>query len=247
MSPSPASSYTLFDHLLELRSRLLNVVLGVLVVFLGLFYFANDIYEYVSKPLMATLPEGGQMIATDVASSFIAPFKLTMVLSIFIAMPFILYQIWAFIAPGLYKNEKRLVVPLMIGSTLLFYGGIAFVYYVVFPIIFAFFTSVAPEGVNIATDISSYLDFVLKLFFAFGVIFEIPILIILMCWTGFTTPASLRAKRPYVVVGAFVVGMLLTPPDIISQTMLAVPMLLLFELGVFIAAMYQKKDDSEES
>jgi sec-independent protein translocase protein TatC len=247
MSSSPASSYTLFDHLLELRSRLLNAVLGVLIVFLGLFYFANEIYEYVSKPLMATLPEGGQMIATDVASSFFAPFKLTMVLSIFIAMPFILYQIWAFIAPGLYKNEKRLVIPLMFGSTLLFYGGIAFVYYVVFPIIFAFFTSVAPEGVNIATDISSYLDFVLKLFFAFGVVFEIPIVIILMCWTGFTDPESLRTKRPYVVVGAFVLGMLLTPPDIISQTMLAIPMLLLFELGVFIAAMYQKKDDSEES
>ncbi|MBA6338240.1 MULTISPECIES: twin-arginine translocase subunit TatC [unclassified Colwellia] len=247
MNPSPASSYTLFDHLLELRSRLLNVVVGVLVVFLGLFYFANEIYEYVSKPLMETLPEGGQMIATDVASSFFAPFKLTMVLSIFIAMPFILYQIWAFVAPGLYKNEKRLVIPLMFGSTLLFYGGIAFVYYVVFPIIFAFFTSVAPEGVNIATDITSYLDFVLKLFFAFGIVFEIPIVIILLCWTGFTDPDSLRAKRPYVVVGAFVVGMLLTPPDIISQTLLAVPMLLLFELGVFIASIYQKKNESEEA
>jgi sec-independent protein translocase protein TatC len=247
MNSSPASSYTLFDHLLELRSRLLNVVVGVLIVFFCLFYFANEIYEYVSKPLMETLPEGGQMIATDVASSFFAPFKLTMVISIFIAMPFILYQIWAFIAPGLYKNEKRLVIPLMLGSTLLFYGGIAFVYYVVFPIIFAFFTSVAPEGVNIATDISSYLDFVLKLFFAFGVVFEIPIVIILLCWTGFTDPDSLRAKRPYVVVGAFVVGMLLTPPDIISQTLLAIPMLLLFELGVFIASMYQKKNDSEES
>ncbi|AOW77269.1 twin-arginine protein translocation system subunit TatC [Colwellia sp. PAMC 20917] len=246
MNPSPASSYTLFDHLLELRSRLLNVVVGVLVVFLGLFYFANEIYEYVSKPLMETLPEGGQMIATDVASSFFAPFKLTMVLSIFIAMPFILYQIWAFVAPGLYKNEKRLVIPLMFGSTLLFYGGIAFVYYVVFPIIFAFFTSVAPEGVNIATDITSYLDFVLKLFFAFGIVFEIPIVIILLCWTGFTDPDSLRAKRPYVVVGAFVVGMLLTPPDIISQTLLAVPMLLLFELGVFIAALYQKKQTDHQ-
>jgi sec-independent protein translocase protein TatC len=246
MNPSPASSYTLFDHLLELRSRLLNVVVGVLVVFLGLFYFANEIYEYVSKPLMETLPEGGQMIATDVASSFFAPFKLTMVLSIFIAMPFILYQVWAFVAPGLYKNEKRLVIPLMFGSTLLFYGGIAFVYYVVFPIIFAFFTSVAPEGVNIATDITSYLDFVLKLFFAFGIVFEIPIVIILLCWTGFTDPDSLRAKRPYVVVGAFVVGMLLTPPDIISQTLLAVPMLLLFELGVFIASIYQKKQTDHQ-
>ena len=247
MSSSPASSYNLFDHLLELRSRLLNIVVGVLIVFFCLFYFANEIYEYVSKPLMETLPEGGQMIATDVASSFFAPFKLTMVISIFIAMPFILYQIWAFIAPGLYKNEKRLVIPLMLGSTLLFYGGIAFVYYVVFPIIFAFFTSVAPEGVNIATDISSYLDFVLKLFFAFGIVFEIPIVIILLCWTGFTDPDSLRAKRPYVVVGAFVISMLLTPPDIISQIMLAIPMLLLFELGVFIAAMHQKKNDSEES
>jgi sec-independent protein translocase protein TatC len=195
---------------------------------------------------MENLPESGQMIATDVASSFFAPFKLTMVISIFIAMPFILYQIWAFIAPGLYKNEKRLVIPLMLGSTLLFYGGIAFVYYVVFPIIFAFFTSVAPEGVNIATDISSYLDFVLKLFFAFGVVFEIPIVIILLCWTGFTDPDSLRAKRPYVVVGAFVVGMLLTPPDIISQTLLAIPMLLLFELGVFIATLYQKKQTDHQ-
>ena len=247
MSSSPASSYTLFDHLLELRSRLLNVVLGVLIVFFCLFYFANDIYEYVSKPLMENLPESGQMIATDVASSFFAPFKLTMVISIFIAMPFILYQIWAFIAPGLYKNEKRLVIPLMLGSTLLFYGGIAFVYYVVFPIIFAFFTSVAPEGVNIATDISSYLDFVLKLFFAFGVVFEIPIVIILLCWTGFTDPDSLRAKRPYVVVGAFVVGMLLTLPDIISQTLLAIPMLLLFELGIFIATLYQKKQPDHEN
>jgi sec-independent protein translocase protein TatC len=246
MSSSPAGSYTLFDHLLELRSRLLNIVVGVLIVFFCLFYFANEIYEYVSKPLMETLPEGGQMIATDVASSFFAPFKLTMVISIFIAMPFILYQIWAFIAPGLYKNEKRLVIPLMLGSTLLFYGGIAFVYYVVFPIIFAFFTSVAPEGVNIATDISSYLDFVLKLFFAFGIVFEIPIVIILLCWTGFTDPDSLRSKRPYIVVGAFVISMLLTPPDIISQIMLAIPMLLLFELGVFIAEMHQKKSDSKE-
>ncbi len=239
--------YTLFDHLLELRSRLLHAVLAVLVVFCSMIYFANDIYEYVSLPLLSTMPEGGQMIATDVASSFFAPFKLTIVLAIFISMPYILYQIWSFIAPGLYKNEKRLVAPLMFGSSFLFYGGIAFAYYVVFPIVFAFFTSVAPEGVNIATDISSYLDFVLKLFFAFGIAFEIPIVIILMCWTGFTDPASLRKKRAYIVVGAFVIGMLLTPPDVISQTMLAIPMLLLFELGVFIAAIYYKKSDHEHS
>ncbi|MCO4799198.1 MAG: twin-arginine translocase subunit TatC [Colwelliaceae bacterium] len=247
---SSTKQYTLFDHLLELRSRLLKAVLAVLVVFCSMIYFANDIYEYVSQPLLATMPEGGQMIATDVASSFFAPFKLTIVLAIFISMPYILYQVWSFIAPGLYRNEKKLVGPLMFGSSFLFYGGIAFAYYVVFPIVFAFFTSVAPEGVNIATDISSYLDFVLKLFFAFGVAFEIPIVIILLCWTGFTTPTSLRTKRPYVVVGAFVIGMLLTPPDIISQTLLAVPMLLLFEVGVLIASIYYKEgdndDDSEE-
>lgn len=237
--------YTLFDHLLELRSRLLKAVLAVLIVFCSMIYFANDIYEYVSEPLIATMPEGGQMIATDVASSFFAPFKLTIVLALFISMPYILFQIWSFIAPGLYKNEKKLVGPLMFGSSFLFYGGIAFAYFVVFPIVFAFFTSVAPEGVNIATDISSYLDFVLKLFFAFGIAFEIPIVIILLCWTGFTSPQSLKTKRPYVVVGAFVVGMLLTPPDIISQTLLAVPMLLLFEVGVLISSIYYKADDEE--
>jgi len=244
---TPTKQHTLFDHLLELRSRLLKAVLAVLIIFCSMIYFSNDIYEYVSRPLLASMPESGQMIATDVASSFFAPFKLTIVLAIFISMPYILFQIWSFIAPGLYRNEKKLVGPLMFGSSFLFYGGIAFAYYVVFPIVFAFFTSVAPEGVNIATDISSYLDFVLKLFFAFGVAFEIPIVIILLCWTGFTTPVSLRSKRPYVAVGAFVIGMLLTPPDIISQTLLAIPMLLLFEVGVFISAIYFKESDKEHS
>lgn len=238
---------TLFDHLLELRTRLLRAVLGVIVVFCSLAYFAQDIYQYLAQPLLATMPDGAQMIATDVASPFFAPFKLTIVLSIFIAMPYILYQIWSFVAPGLYRNEKKLVAPLMLGSTLLFYGGIAFAYFIVFPVVFAFFTSVAPEGVVIATDISSYLDFVLKLFFAFGAAFEIPIAIILMCWTGITTPNSLRQKRPYVAVGAFVLGMLLTPPDIISQSMLAIPMLILFELGIIIASLNHKDDDAEES
>lgn len=240
------TTHTLFDHLLELRSCLLKAVLSILIVFCSMIYFANDIYEYVSKPLLATMPEGGQMIATDVASSFFAPFKLTIVLAMFIAMPYILFQIWSFIAPGLYKNEKRLVAPLMFGSTFLFYLGIAFSYFVVFPLVFSFFTSVAPQGVTIATDISSYLDFVLKLFFAFGIAFEIPIAIILMCWTGFTDPESLKAKRPYIVVAAFVIGMLLTPPDIISQTLLAIPMLILFEIGVLIASMQfgDKNDDT---
>ncbi|OUR63087.1 twin arginine-targeting protein translocase TatC [Colwellia sp. 39_35_sub15_T18] len=244
---SSTKQYTLFDHLLELRYRLLKAVVSVLVVFCSMFYFTNDIYEYVSQPLLATMPEGGQMIATDVASSFFTPFKLTIVLAIFISMPYILFQIWSFIAPGLYRSEKRLMRPIMLGSSILFYGGISFAYYVVFPIIFAFFTSAAPKGVNIATDISSYLDFVLKLFFAFGIVFEIPIVIILLCWTGFTTPNSLREKRPYVVVGSFVIGMLLTPPDIISQTLLAIPMFLLFEVGVFISSIYYKESDDGQS
>ena len=245
MSSAAKQNYTLFDHLLELRTRLLHAVLGVLVVFCCMIYFAQDIYQYVAQPLLEVMPTGTQMIATDVASPFFTPFKLTIVLAIFIAMPYILFQLWSFIAPGLYQNEKRLIAPLVFGSTLLFYGGIAFAYYIVFPVAFAFFSSVAPEGVTIATDISSYLDFVLKLFFAFGMAFEIPIAIILMCWTGMTSPDSLRAKRPYIVVGAFVMGMLLTPPDIISQTMLAVPMLLLFEAGVIIASFYHREEESE--
>lgn len=247
MSSAAKQNFTLFDHLLELRTRLLHAILGVLIVFCSLIYFAQDIYQFVAQPLLEVMPQGTQMIATDVASPFFTPFKLTIVLSIFITMPYILFQLWSFIAPGLYQNEKRLIAPLMLGSTLLFYGGIAFAYYVVFPVVFAFFSSVAPEGVTIATDISSYLDFVLKLFFAFGAAFEIPIAIILLCWTGVTSPDSLRAKRPYIVVGAFVVGMLLTPPDIISQTMLAVPMLLLFELGIIIASLYYREDVEIES
>jgi len=242
----PQKNVTLFDHLLELRTRLLRAVLGVILVFCCLVYFAQDIYQYLAQPLLQTMPAGAQMIATDVASPFFAPFKLTIVLSIFLAMPHILYQMWSFIAPGLYRKEKKLIAPLMLGSTLLFYSGIAFAYFIVFPVVFAFFTSVAPEGVVIATDISSYLDFVLKLFFAFGAAFEIPIAIILMCWTGVTSPNSLRQKRAYVVVGAFVIGMLLTPPDIISQSMLAIPMLLLFEIGIIIASLYHKEDEDLE-
>ncbi|HCM46646.1 MAG TPA: twin-arginine translocase subunit TatC [Colwellia sp.] len=245
MTYPPVKTISLFDHLLELRDRLLRSVIAVIIVFCCLVYFAQDIYQYVAQPLLAVMPEGSQMIATDVASPFFAPFKLTLVLSLFIAMPFVLYQIWSFVAPGLYSSEKRLVAPLMFGSTLLFYSGIAFAYFLVFPVVFAFFTSVAPEGVVIATDISSYLDFILKLFFAFGAAFEIPIAIILMCWTGMTTPHSLREKRAYVVVGAFVIGMLLTPPDIISQTMLAVPMLILFEIGIIIASFYHKEDENQ--
>ncbi|WP_334050362.1 twin-arginine translocase subunit TatC [Alteromonas gracilis] len=237
----------LISHLIELRSRILKALLSVLIVFLCLAAFAQDLYQILAMPLLQALPENSSMIATDVASPFFAPFKLTLVLSFFIAIPYVLYQVWGFVAPGLYRNEKRLVAPLLLSSTLLFYAGMAFAYFVVFPIAFAFFTSVAPEGVTVSTDISSYLNFVLKLFFAFGVSFEIPIAIILMCWTGVTDAKSLRAKRPYVVVGAFVVGMLLTPPDIISQTLLAIPMWLLFEVGVIVGGFYAGKKPSDET
>jgi sec-independent protein translocase protein TatC len=218
----------------------------VFVVFLCLVYFAQDLYHWLATPLLDTLPENAQMIATDVASPFFAPFKLTMVLSFFIAIPVVLYQIWGFVAPGLYKNEKRLVAPLLFSSTLLFYLGMAFAYYVVFPLAFSFFTSVAPEGVVINTDISSYLNFVLKIFFAFGLAFEIPVAVVLMCWTGVTTPDKLRAKRPYVIVGVFVLGMLLTPPDIISQTLLAIPMWILYEFGIVIGSIYTRKKEDQE-
>ncbi|WP_421133427.1 twin-arginine translocase subunit TatC [Alteromonas sp. A079] len=240
----------LISHLIELRSRILKALLSVLVVFLCLAAFAQDLYQLLAMPLLDAMPENATMIATDVASPFFAPFKLTLVLSFFIAIPYVLYQVWGFVAPGLYRNEKKLVAPLLLSSTLLFYAGMAFAYFVVFPLAFAFFTSVAPEGVTVSTDISSYLNFVLKLFFAFGVSFEIPIAIILLCWTGVTDAKSLRAKRPFVVVGAFVLGMLLTPPDVISQTLLAIPMWLLFEVGVIIGGVYVRKapeDDEDET
>ncbi|MFT6344240.1 MAG: sec-independent protein translocase protein TatC [Paraglaciecola sp.] len=241
-----AEPNSLIAHLIELRGRVLKAVVSVFVVFLCLVYFAQDLYHWLATPLLDTLPENAQMIATDVASPFFAPFKLTMVLSFFIAIPVVLYQIWGFVAPGLYKNEKRLVAPLLFSSTLLFYLGMAFAYYVVFPLAFSFFTSVAPEGVVINTDISSYLNFVLKIFFAFGLAFEIPVAVVLMCWTGVTTPDKLRAKRPYVIVGVFVLGMLLTPPDIISQTLLAIPMWILYEFGIVIGSIYTRKKEDQE-
>lgn len=223
----------LVAHLTELRDRLLRGILAILLVFCALFYFANDIYAFVSKPLRALLPEGSTMIATEVASPFLTPFKLTLVASVFIAVPYLFYQLWSFVAPGMYRKEKRFAIPLLLSSVLLFYAGAAFAYFVVFPLIFAFFTSVGPEDVTVMTDINSYLNFVLKLFFAFGLAFEIPIAAVLLIWTGLTTPDALAGKRPYIIVGCFVLGMLLTPPDIISQSLLALPMWMLFELGVF--------------
>ncbi|OOF11895.1 MULTISPECIES: twin-arginine translocase subunit TatC [Salinivibrio] len=235
----------LISHLMELRNRLLRAIIAILIVFIGLVYFANDIYSVVAQPLIDKLPEGASMIATDVASPFFTPIKLTLVISVFVAVPVILYQIWAFVAPGLYKHEQRLVLPLLVSSSLLFYAGVAFAYWVVLPLVFGFFTSIAPEGVQVATDIASYLDFILALFLAFGIAFEIPIAIILLVWTGATSAQSLRQKRPYVIVAAFVVGMMLTPPDMISQTLLAIPMCLLFELGVLLSRFYVPRASSE--
>lgn len=236
-----ANPDSLLGHLVELRNRLLRCVVAVILVFAALAAFAQDIYHQLAKPLMAVLPENSSMIATDVAAPFFAPFKLTFIVAICLAIPYILLQVWQFIAPALYSREKRLMAPLVVSSTLLFYSGIAFAYFIVFPIIFGFFTSVAPEGVTVATDISNYLDFVLKLFFAFGLAFEIPVAILLMVWTGVSNRAALTEKRPYIIVGAFILGMLLTPPDVLSQTLLAVPMWLLFELGLVLSRFYQPR------
>lgn len=236
----------LVAHLTELRDRLLRAMLAILVVFICLFPFANEIYAFVSLPLRALLPEGATMIATEVASPFLTPFKLTLVAAIFLAVPYVLYQIWSFIAPGMYRHEKRLAIPLLASSVLLFYAGAAFAYYVVFPLIFGFFTSVGPEDIAIMTDINSYLNFVLKLFFAFGIAFEIPIAAVIMIWAGITTPEDLVKKRPYIIVGCFIFGMLLTPPDIISQALLAIPMWILFEIGVFFGRFIQRRGQAAQ-
>ncbi|WP_439133773.1 twin-arginine translocase subunit TatC [Pseudomaricurvus sp.] len=231
-NPSNDQEMTLVQHLVELRDRVLRIVLFILVIFCGLFYFANDIYTFVSEPLQNLLPENSTMIATEVASPFLTPFKLTFFLALFLSMPFVLYQIWSFISPALYHQERRLAVPILISSILLFYAGMAFAYFVVFPLIFGFFTSVGPTNVTVMTDISSYLDFVLKLFFAFGLAFEIPIAAVILIVAGVISPEGLAQKRPYIIVGCFVFGMLLTPPDIMSQSLLALPMWLLFEVGL---------------
>lgn len=231
----PGAEQPFISHLIELRDRLIRGLAAVVVVFLFLFPFSNTIYTYVAQPLMRQLPQGSSMIATEVATPFLAPFRLALIAAVFIAMPYLLYQMWAFVAPGLYRHEKRLAVPLLVSSIALFYVGAAFAYYLVFPLIFAFFIGTAPEGVAVMTDISKYLDFVLTLFFAFGMAFEIPIATILLVALGLVTPQQLTAQRPYVIVGAFILGAVLTPPDVFSQTLLAVPMWVLFELGIFFS------------
>ena len=233
----------LISHLVELRTRILLILAGVLAVFAFLVPFSNRIYTTLAGPLLAHLPQDSSMIAIDVVSPFLTPVKLSLALALFIAVPWVLYQAWAFIAPGLYQREKRLVMPLLVSSTALFYSGMAFAYFVILPIFFAFITGTAPEGVAVMTDINRYLSFILTLFFAFGVAFEVPIATIILTLLGVTTPDDLVSKRPYIIVGAFVVGMLLTPPDVISQTLLALPMWLLFEIGVLLSRVMLKRQE----
>ncbi len=241
MSDSVEQDKPILEHLLELRSRLLRIVIAILLVFLALYPFSDQLFAWLSGPLRAVLPENASMIAVKVASPFLIPMKLAFISAIFIAVPYILYQIWAFVAPGLYRHERRLVWPLLFSSTVLFYLGAVFAYFVVFPLVFGFFARVAPEGVLPMTDIGEYLDFVLTLFFAFGAAFEVPIAVILLVYTGATTRQSLKDKRPYVVVGAFVIGMLLTPPDVLSQVLLAVPICLLYEVGILMSGWFTAK------
>jgi len=238
---------SLIPHFKELKSRISKSLLCVLIFFLILFPFSDIIYNQLAEPLISKLPAGSTMIAIDVASPFFIPFKLVMILAVFISIPYLLYHLWMFTAPGLYEKEKKLVLPILVSSSLLFYLGAAFAYFVVFPLIFAFFISIAPEGISVMTDISRYLDFVITLFFAFGFAFEVPVITVILVLTNVSTPKSLSKKRPYVIVGAFIIGMLLTPPDVISQTLLAIPIWLLFELGIIFAKViikdkYNNKD-----
>mgnify|MGYP000241449432 FL=1 len=250
MSDPSLNDQPLIAHLIELRDRLIRILVVILIFFLGFIAFANDLYAYLANPLQSLLPEGASMIATQVASPFLAPFKLVLYLSVYCGAPMILYQLWGFIAPGLYDNEKKIAGPLLISSIFLFYAGMAFAYFVVFPLVFGFFTSVGPTGVTVMTDIDAYLSFVLKLFLAFGLAFEIPVATMLLIKAGIASPESLKDKRPYVFIGCFVIGMLVTPPDVISQTLLAVPMWLLFEAGLigarFLGTPRSKAEDVEK-
>jgi len=245
MSEEELQEETLLSHLIELRSRLLKAGSAVLLFFVVLIPFADEVFNRVALPLMEQLPEGSTMIATQVASPFLTPFKTTMFAALFLAMPAVLYQLWAFTAPGLYTKEKRFAIPLLVSSTALFYLGALFAYVVVFPLMFGFFTSAAPAGVSVMTDISSYLDFVLVLFFAFGLSFEVPIATVILVWSGLTSIESLEKNRAYIFLGAFIVGMLITPPDVISQTLLAVPVYLLYECGILLSKTLNTKREEE--
>lgn len=247
-NPDNDGGLTFLSHLIELRDRLLRIVLMIIVVFSVLAFVSNDLYSFLAQPLLVYMPKGSGMIATQVASTFFVPIKLALIASVFISIPYILYHLWAFVAPALYTHEKRLALPLLIGSITLFYCGVAFAYFVVSPLMFQYFFATTPEGVAMMTDISSYLDFILTIFFAFGVAFEVPIATILLVWMGMITPEGLADKRPYVVVGIFLVAAILTPPDPVSQTLLAVPMWVLFELGLIFSRAFVKprKEEGDE-
>jgi len=245
--PEAAPEQPLLAHLMELRTCVVRAMFGFIVVLLPLLFFAGKLYHFLATPMMKLLPAGSSMIATEVAAPFLTPFKLAAVVAFALALPWILYQIWLFVAPGLYRNERRLIMPMLASSTLLFYAGVAFAYYLVLPTVFKFFVSSAPEGVAVMTDVSKYLDFVLKLFLAFGFVFEMPVAIVLMVLTGFVTPAQLAAKRDYVLVGVFIAAAVLTPPDVLSQIMLAVPAYLLYELGILVARWLAPEQEPAES
>tara|TARA_B100000965_G_scaffold213863_1_gene178730 strand:- start:129 stop:893 length:765 start_codon:yes stop_codon:yes gene_type:complete len=230
------------EHIVELRTRILRSLALVALLFLPVYYFAEPLFNFVAAPLMSRLPEGSGMIATQVASPFLAPFKLAIYTAIFIGIPFLLHQLWSFVSPGLYRHEKRFALPLLTSSVALFYCGMAFSYFLVFPIVFTFFIEISPTGINMMTDINQYLDFVMKMFLAFGLAFEIPVATLLMVWSGLTTADAMAAKRPYIVIGCFVLGMFLTPPDVVSQLLLALPMWLLFEVGVGLARLFDRTD-----
>lgn len=234
------------EHLVELRSRILRSLAFVAVLFLPIYYFAKPLFTWVAEPLMSRLPEGAGMIATQVASPFLAPFKLAIYTAIFVGVPFLLHQLWSFISPGLYRHEKRFALPLLLSSVVLFYCGMAFSYFLVFPIVFTFMIDVGITDIPMQTDINHYLDFVMKMFLAFGLAFEIPVATLLLAWSGLTTADGMAAKRPYVIIGCFVLGMFLTPPDVVSQLLLALPMWLLFEVGVILARMFSNDEESAD-
>ena len=238
---------TFVQHLVELRDILLRSVVAILVIFISLFPFANEVYGFIAAPIINVLPQGSNIIAIGVISPFLTPLKMALIIAIYIAMPYLLYQIWKFIAPALYKHERQMIVPLVVSSTILFYAGLLFSFYIVFPVIFGFLSSIGPSIVDFTPDIQYYLDFVLKVSFAFGVAFEVPIATILLIMFGVTTVEKLKNNRPYVVIGAFILGMLLTPPDIISQTLIAIPMWLLFEAGLIFAPLFIRKENNSES
>lgn len=235
---------TFLSHLIELRDRLLRVVVGLVLVFIALFPFANDIYTLLAQPLLAKLPSGGQMIATAVTTPFFIPMKVAMLAAFVISLPHTLYQMWAFVAPGLYAHERRFVIPLVVSSTLLFLAGMAFAYFLVFPVVFGFLTGVAPQGVAVMTDIGNYLDFVMTLFMAFGLAFEVPVAVVLLVYFDMVKIESLREGRAYVIVGAFILGAIFTPPDVISQCMLAIPLWLLYEAGILVSTLIRRKTPS---